>query len=64
SNRESLDYGHFAKKVFDHGPSDRLRRKSKTIMYIANAANIFYQIGVCAIQIVFMATNLQQVRIL
>lgn len=32
SGRSALDYGHFAKKVFDHGPSERLKRHSKHIM--------------------------------
>lgn len=61
SKRDALDYGHFAKKVFDHGPSERLKKHSKTMMYVANAANIFYQLGVCAIQVVFMAVNLKAV---
>ncbi|KAM3723948.1 putative amino acid transporter skat-1 [Dirofilaria immitis] len=45
SERVSLDYGHFAKKVCDYSDIRILRNNSKIIMYIVNITILFYQLG-------------------
>ncbi|KAL3092364.1 hypothetical protein niasHS_007573 [Heterodera schachtii] len=54
----SLDYGHFAKRVCDYSELPFLRRHSKRIMYVVNITILFYQLGMCAVAILFIADNM------
>uniref|UniRef100_A0A0R3RU75 Aa_trans domain-containing protein n=1 Tax=Elaeophora elaphi TaxID=1147741 RepID=A0A0R3RU75_9BILA len=58
SERVSLDYGHFAKKVCDFSDIRMLRNNSKIIMYIINITILFYQLGMCSVAILFIADNM------
>uniref|UniRef100_A0A8R1U1N4 Anaphase-promoting complex subunit 4 WD40 domain-containing protein n=1 Tax=Onchocerca volvulus TaxID=6282 RepID=A0A8R1U1N4_ONCVO len=58
SERVSLDYGHFAKKVCDYSDIRILRNNSKIIMYIVNITILFYQLGMCSVAILFIANNM------
>ncbi|CAG9540551.1 unnamed protein product [Cercopithifilaria johnstoni] len=58
SERVSLDYGHFAKKVCDFSDIRILRNNSKIIMYIVNITILFYQLGMCSVAILFIADNM------
>ncbi|EFO23481.1 transmembrane amino acid transporter [Loa loa] len=58
SERISLDYGHFAKKVCDFSDIRILRNNSKIIMYIVNITILFYQLGMCSVAILFIADNM------
>jgi len=59
SERCSLDYGHFAKKVCDYSDLRFLRNNSKAVMYIVNVTILFYQLGMCSVSVIFIATNMQ-----
>ncbi|VDD92902.1 unnamed protein product [Enterobius vermicularis] len=59
SERSSLDYGHFAKKVCDYSDIRFLRNNSKAIMYVVNVTILFYQLGMCSVAILFIADNMQ-----
>uniref|UniRef100_A0A914HC65 Amino acid transporter transmembrane domain-containing protein n=1 Tax=Globodera rostochiensis TaxID=31243 RepID=A0A914HC65_GLORO len=54
----SLDYGHFAKRVCDYSEVPFLRQNSKRIMYVVNITILFYQLGMCAVAILFIAENM------
>lgn len=54
----SLDYGHFAKRVCDRSDVLFLRKHSKRIMYIVNVTILFYQLGMCAVAILFISDNM------
>jgi amino acid permease len=54
----SLDYGHFAKRVFDYSPSPFLRMNSKRFMYVVNITILFYQLGMCSVAILFISDNM------
>ncbi|KAI6176500.1 Aa-trans domain-containing protein [Aphelenchoides bicaudatus] len=54
----SLDYGHFAKRVFDYSTSPFLRQHSKKFMYFVNCAILGYQLGMCSVAILFIADNM------
>uniref|UniRef100_A0A915PXJ9 Amino acid transporter transmembrane domain-containing protein n=1 Tax=Setaria digitata TaxID=48799 RepID=A0A915PXJ9_9BILA len=58
SERVSLDYGHFAKKVCDYSDVRILRNSSKIIMYIVNVTILSYQLGICSVAILFIADNM------
>ncbi|VDN05927.1 unnamed protein product [Thelazia callipaeda] len=58
SERVSLDYGHFAKKVCDFSSIRFLRNNSKVVMYIVNVTILFYQLGMCSVAILFIADNM------
>lgn len=60
SARPSLDYGHFAKKVFDFSGSEFLKRHSRKSMYVVNVTVLLYQLGCSSVPIVFVATNLNK----
>ncbi|KRY78942.1 putative amino acid permease F59B2.2, partial [Trichinella pseudospiralis] len=55
-----LDYGHLAKKAFDYGPI-AVRNYSKTALYITNFLICVFQLGVCSVQIVFLAEHFKEV---
>jgi proton-coupled amino acid transporter len=55
---ESLDYGHFAKRVCDYSDLNFLKKNSKIIMYIVNVTILFYQLGMCAVAILFISDNM------
>ncbi|MFH4980758.1 hypothetical protein AB6A40_007467 [Gnathostoma spinigerum] len=59
SERSSLDYGHFAKKVCDYSDFQFLKNHSKGIMYLVNVTILFYQLGMCSVAILFIADNLE-----
>lgn len=59
SERSSLDYGHFAKKVCDYSDVRFLRNNSKAIMYVVNVTILFYQLGMCSVAILFIADNME-----
>lgn len=54
----ALDYGHFAKRVFDYSPSPFLRANSKRFMYVVNITILFYQLGMCSVAILFISDNM------
>jgi len=58
SGRMALDYGHLAKKVFDYSAFPPLKNHSKGAMYVVNVTVLIYQLGCCAVPIVFVATNM------
>ncbi|GMS90358.1 hypothetical protein PENTCL1PPCAC_12533, partial [Pristionchus entomophagus] len=58
SERSALDYGHFAKKVCDYSDIRFLRNNSKAIMYVVNVTILVYQLGMCAVAILFISDNL------
>ncbi|VDM49257.1 unnamed protein product [Toxocara canis] len=58
SERSSLDYGHFAKKVCDYSDIRFLRNNSKAVMYMVNVTILFYQLGMCSVAILFIADNM------
>uniref|UniRef100_A0A0N5A8E8 Aa_trans domain-containing protein n=1 Tax=Syphacia muris TaxID=451379 RepID=A0A0N5A8E8_9BILA len=59
SERSSLDYGHFAKKVCDYSDIRFLNNNSKMVMYIVNVTILFYQLGMCSVAILFIADNME-----
>uniref|UniRef100_A0A0M3IHB3 Aa_trans domain-containing protein n=1 Tax=Ascaris lumbricoides TaxID=6252 RepID=A0A0M3IHB3_ASCLU len=59
SERSSLDYGHFAKKVCDYSDIRFLRNNSKAVMYVINVTILFYQLGMCSVAILFIADNME-----
>jgi proton-coupled amino acid transporter len=59
--KSDLDYGHLSKKAMECGPPF-LQRRSKIGLYVTNATVAIFQLGVCSVQIVFMAANLQKVE--
>lgn len=57
---QSLDYGHFAKRVCEYSSVPWLQREknSKAVMYIVNITILFYQLGMCSVAILFITDNM------